>query len=143
VDPVIVHGAAAYIHPTKSLNCHLDAPGQELVNAAPHRGAVHAMNAAGELYLNIFDDYDAASKWFRQAARNGSWQAMLNIALQYRLGLGEEPDDIEELKWIDFAVRESGFKTFGMAAVPISPIGLALQGQHCSGGIELSLLVRR
>jgi hypothetical protein len=29
VDPVIVHGAAAHIPPTKSFNCHLDAPGQD------------------------------------------------------------------------------------------------------------------
>jgi hypothetical protein len=28
-----VHGAAAHIHPAKSLSCHLDAPGQEPVSA--------------------------------------------------------------------------------------------------------------
>ena len=33
--PVIVHGAAAHIHPAKSLNCHLDSKSR----STPHRGS--------------------------------------------------------------------------------------------------------
>jgi hypothetical protein len=31
--PLIVHGAAAHIHPARSLDFHLDAPGQAAVSA--------------------------------------------------------------------------------------------------------------
>ena len=78
---------------------------------AAARGSPQAMNAIGEFYLEFATvpaDFRSALGWFLIAAEHRSWQAMLNISIQYQLGLGVESDDIEAFKWIEMLSSRPG-----------------------------------
>jgi len=76
---------------------------------AADQGAVHAMNALGELYyyghLDLAADYVAALVLLVKAAEFDSAQAMLNIGFAYVWGRGVDRSEIEALKWFDLAMR--------------------------------------
>jgi uncharacterized protein len=73
---------------------------------AAAKGAPHAFNALGELYLghqNVPQDFAVARSWFLRSAQMGNSQSMYNLGVLYALGQGVAQDEIEALKWLALA----------------------------------------
>jgi TPR repeat protein len=74
--------------------------------AAADRGAPHAFNAVGELYLRHSDIQRSpatALDWFLRGAQLDNSAAMYNIGVLYILGHGVVRDEVAAYKWFDLA----------------------------------------
>ncbi len=86
--------------------------GVELLNRAAASGHMTAANDLGVIYheglYGMAKDPDKAFASFMQAANLGNAEAMKNIAVFYRDGIGRPADPKEELKWYVLS-RRAGY----------------------------------
>ena len=128
--------AAAYKLASLHLNGVLIKPDHQKAVGYLHQavagGHAEAANELGAIYLegmlNQPRDHDQAFKMFDRSAELGNPEAMKNLAVIFRNGLGRPQDEVQALKWYLIA-RAAGYQTQGFEEL-LDEMGKALQPEE-------------